>query len=78
MADTQKTADASSSTAATPADTSLGAKVNRILETHKSKIAKLTQDNRKLKEQLAIARNTGSRIRRIPRNETTEPEAPTN
>lgn len=51
---------------------SIGSKVNRILDNLKTKNAKLAEDNRKLKEALAVAKSSGSRIRRIPKKKVEE------
>ena len=54
---------------------SIGSKVNRILDGLKTKNAKLAEDNRKLKEALAVAKSSGSRIRRIPKKKVEEASA---
>ena len=51
---------------------SIGSKVNRILDGLKTKNAKLAEDNRKLKEALAVAKSSGSRVRRIPKKKVEE------
>lgn len=51
---------------------SLGTKIDRTLAALKVKNDKLAEDNKKLKEALAVAKSSGSRIRRIPKKKETK------
>ena len=56
-------------------DSSLS-RVSKVIAQLKERVAKLAADNKKLKEQLASARSSTSRIRRIPKpKETTTTDA---
>ena len=49
------------------ASTTIGARIDRALESLREKNARLVAENQRLKEMLALARSAGTRISRIPK-----------
>jgi SMC interacting uncharacterized protein involved in chromosome segregation len=57
--------------AAAPKDALL-VKVEKCVESYRTKIAKLQEENQRLRTTIAEARNTNSRVRRIPKKKGAE------